>query len=318
MSKQILILYSRDTYPDGQKLYEHHVDKLNAQAAADKVMIECYYGVLAELVFWYDGDTYKVVEPRTGRDIASFDLVFFQKWKFEPQAGLAAAIYLDLNGVRYISRELRNQNPFDKLSEMSCLIASGLAYAPTLSAAAYTLHSDGTQLLAQYPLRYPVIIKPVDGTRGEGIRLLENEEALKRYFAELSPSDDTRLLLQTFISNDYDYRVTVMGGQVAYVLRRKASEGSIVNNTSAGGEAEFVESDNWISPEIADAVRAAKAVGREDFAGVDVLVGRDGRHVILEVNKSPEIQTGFGIDRKMHQLVKYLGTAADADKPTGS
>lgn len=317
MKKQILILYSRDKYPGGQRLYEHHVDKLNAQAVTDDVAIECFYGVLSELVFWHDGDSYKVVEPRSGRDIANFDLVFFQKWKFEPQVGLAAAVYLDMHHVRYISRELRRQNPFDKLSEMSCLLANGLPYAPTFSTAASMLHHQGLELLAKYPLAYPLIVKPVAGTRGEGIQLLRDEAAVRQYIAALSPDDDTRLLLQSFISNDYDYRVTIMGGQIAYVLRRSASEGSIVNNTSAGGEAVFVEQDEWTLPAISDAVRAAQAVGREDFAGVDVLVGHSG-HVILEVNKSPEIQTGYGTPRKMSLLARYLAQKASADRPTDS
>lgn len=318
MSKQILILYSRDRYPDGQRLYEHHVDKLNAQATTDGVAIKCFYGVLAELVFWHDGDAYKVIEPRSGRDIASFDLVFFQKWKFEPQVGLAAAVYLDLRHVRYTSRELRHQNPFDKLSEMSCLLAEGLPYAPTFSTAAYILCHQGVELLAKYPLTYPLIVKPVAGTRGEGIQLLRDEAAVQQYIATLSPDDDSRLFLQSFIPNDYDYRVTIMGGKVAYVLRRSASEGSIVNNTSAGGDAVFVEQDEWTLPAISDAVRAAQAVGREDFAGVDVLVGDDGGHVILEVNKSPEIQTGYGTPRKMSSLITYLAHEADADTPTDS
>lgn len=317
MKKQILALYSRDAYPDGQRLYASHVDMLNAQTATDGVDVECFYGVLAELVFWHDGEVYTVIEPRSGRDIASFDLVFFQKWKFEPQVGLAAAVYLDMRHVPYRGRELRHQNPFDKLSEMSCLLANGLPYAPTFSTAAYVLHKQSVELLSRYPLICPLIVKPVAGTRGEGIQLLRDEAAVQEYISTLSSDDDTRLLLQTFIPNDYDYRVTIMGGQIAYVLRRSASEGSIVNNTSAGSEAVFVEQDEWSLPAISDAVRAAQAVGREDFAGVDVLVG-DGGHVILEVNKSPEIQTGYGTSRKMSLLVRYLAHEAGVDTQTDS
>lgn len=308
--KEILVLYSRDTYPDGKKLYEHHVDMLNEQAEEDNIPVRCYYGILAELIFYYDGVSYTVTEPRSGRDIADFDLVFFQKWKFEPQAALAAAVYLDSRSVTFKSSELLRQNPFDKLSEMSLLVTAGLPYAHTVSTAKHILRSHGAEMIKTYPLQYPVIVKPIAGTRGEGIELLRGEAEFIAYIDGIDSDDVERVLVQEFVPNDHDYRVTILGDKIAYVLRRTAAGGAIINNTSAGATAEFVGEDEWGEPAIQDAILAARSVGREDFAGVDVLVGKDGRHIILEVNKSPEIQTGHGVTRKMSSLVKYLADEA--------
>ena len=78
-NNDVLIIFSRHVYESGQAPYIHHADILN-EAQGDDKKVNFYYGVLSELIFVYDGTELTVTEPRSGRKLSSFGLVFFQKW----------------------------------------------------------------------------------------------------------------------------------------------------------------------------------------------------------------------------------------------
>ncbi|MBI2798521.1 hypothetical protein HYX70_04495 [Candidatus Saccharibacteria bacterium] len=59
------------------------------------------------------------------------------------------------------------------------------------------------------------------------------------------------------------------------------------------------------------AIKAARVMRRE-VAGVDVIQDQDGQHLfLLEVNGTPQIDTGSMIEYKLNAMARYLDSAAD-------
>lgn len=297
--KEVLLLFSHNVYPSGRQLYKHHADILN-EVQGDATDLHFTNGYLHDLQFVYDGQALCVSDPHSGKDIADFDFVFFQKWMSLPQHAFAAAHYLQEKRVPFMSGEVRNQNPMNKLAELVLLLQGGLSLPKTVVAplgAIKALHAAGS-----LPFELPFIVKEIGGTRGSNNYLVDDIEQLTAIEKELP---QVVFMAQEFISNDCDYRLTVMGGEVAYVLKRSRKGGTHLNNTSQGGEGEIIPAQQLPASVLQAALQAAASTGRSDFAGVDMIV-HDDAYWVLEVNKTPEIQTGFDFGHKSKLLVEYI------------
>jgi len=126
-----------------------------------------------------------------------------------------------------------------------------------------------------------LVLKPLFGSQGQGVRKLEAEEALP---VPMQQYVDGVYYFQEFIETadaPHDYRVFVVAGKVVSTMRRLGS--GFVNNVAAGGRCEAVEADDAMA-EIA--LKAAKAVDI-DYCGVDVIQAATGEYYVLEVNSIP-------------------------------
>lgn len=128
--------------------------------------------------------------------------------------------------------------------------------------------------------RRPLVLKPLFGAQGKGLRLIRRPEDL--------PSAQEMAgvyYLQQFQSNatwDFaDYRLFVLRGRVIAAMMRRAA--TWITNLKQGGEPLAVAPDPKMERL---AIAAAEAVGAE-IAGVDVLVTADGAPTVLEVNSMP-------------------------------
>lgn len=151
-------------------------------------------------------------------------------------------------------------------------------------------------LLAKFPLdfdvinrefEFPIIIKTLAGTEGDGIMMCENVDQLKDISGILSKSPN-HVILQEFIKDSYgrDLRVIVIGGRSIGVMLRKAKSGFKANFSVGGEVTTFPMSSTieWL------AVESAQALGL-DIAGVDLLF--DGNEYrICEINSAPDFK-GF-------------------------
>jgi RimK family alpha-L-glutamate ligase len=126
----------------------------------------------------------------------------------------------------------------------------------------------------------PLVLKPLFGAQGRGLRLV-------RRARDLPPSEEVAgvYYLQRFIGVDRggfsDMRLLVSGGRVIAAMRRHASQW--ITNVKLGGRPEAYAPDR---DEADLAIRAAAIVGA-DFAGVDLIRGRDECVSVLEVNSMP-------------------------------
>ncbi len=182
---------------------------------------------------------------------------------------------------------------------------------------AYEIPIPKTTLLGEFineeylekEIGFPMIIKTVQGTKGGGVALAEDEFDLEYQVGELQETfgDDMPILAQEFIktSRGKDMRVYVVGNKAIGAVIRQSDdpEEQFKANIALGGNATYQE----VTPEIEKiAVSSAKALGL-DFAGVDLLFNDHGFKV-CEVNSSPSFE-GFEKDAQVNvpkAMLEYI------------
>jgi len=126
----------------------------------------------------------------------------------------------------------------------------------------------------------PLVLKPLFGSQGRGLRLIRNAD-------ELPASSEVAgvYYLQRFVGVErngfHDFRVLVSRGRVVAAMMRHSSHW--VTNVKRGGKPIAAVADGAMTD---TAIAAAAAVGA-DFAGVDIVLDGDGRPTVLEVNSMP-------------------------------
>ena len=126
----------------------------------------------------------------------------------------------------------------------------------------------------------PLVLKPLFGSQGRGLRLIRAEQDLPDLGAVKGV-----YYLQRYVAVERegfrDFRLLVSRGRVVTAMMRHAA--SWITNIKCGGRpvAAVVDADMK-----ALALAAAAAVGA-DFAGVDIVHDADGRPTVLEVNSMP-------------------------------
>jgi tetrahydromethanopterin:alpha-L-glutamate ligase len=165
----------------------------------------------------------------------------------------------------------------DKSMTSFLLSQAGVPTPPT-----WTMESDETAraLVEREAPRGPLVLKPLFGAQGKGLRLIRRPEDLPGREAIAGV-----YYLQQFQSNgaeDFtDYRLFVLHGRVIAAMMRRAA--TWITNVKQGGQPSAITPDPKMERL---AIAAAEAVGAE-IAGVDVLVKADGSPTVLEVNSMP-------------------------------
>lgn len=127
-----------------------------------------------------------------------------------------------------------------------------------------------------------LVIKPLFGSQGLGVRMLNNGSPLP---VPMQEHVDGLYYLQSYIDSGegawHDYRVFVIHAKAVAAMARHGA--TWVNNVAQGGRCEKIT----IQGEIAElAIIAAKAVDI-DYCGVDIIRDGKGRLYVLEVNSIP-------------------------------
>jgi tetrahydromethanopterin:alpha-L-glutamate ligase len=73
----------------------------------------------------------------------------------------------------------------------------------------------------------------------------------------------------------------VINGRAVAAMRRRGR--SWLNNVAQGADCEWIEADDELA---GLAVKATLAL-KMDYAGVDIMLDRDGRYTVIEVNSVP-------------------------------
>lgn len=135
----------------------------------------------------------------------------------------------------------------------------------------------------QAKLGFPLIIKEAFGSFGEQVYLVHTMEDLVKRVRSINEP----FMFQQFIHTSYgqDIRLQVVGNEVIAAIKRVSDHDFRANVTSGGR----MEKYNPSKEEIEIAVGATKAIGA-DFAGVDILFGRDETPIICEVNSNAHIR----------------------------
>jgi gamma-F420-2:alpha-L-glutamate ligase len=210
-----------------------------------------------------------LIIPRTGSETSYFTLAVLRH--FERQ------------GVAMVNGPAAIEAVADKLQTLQILSSAGLPIPKTI--------------LGKFPvdvnvvereLGFPVVVKTLKGTRGNGVLLCKDREQfndLANLLDGASPGAD--FIFQQYIkaSHGRDVRVLVINGQAVAAMERRSADGSFKSNISLGGVGSSFEPPAQMA-ELA--IKVAAALGL-DVAGVDILFDTNG-YRICEANSSPGFQ----------------------------
>ena len=138
-----------------------------------------------------------------------------------------------------------------------------------------------------------VIVKPLFGSMGLGMVRVSDEEMAFRVFRTIEQIRGVYYLQRAIEHDGVDIRAFVVGGRVLGAIERRSTGWR--TNLARGGIARSVALPERLN---GLAVRAAAAVGA-DYAGVDLLAGKDGTVYVVEVNGIPGwkgLQEATGLD----------------------
>jgi RimK family alpha-L-glutamate ligase len=148
--------------------------------------------------------------------------------------------------------------------------------------ATWTVQSElaARQIVRREAGHGPLVLKPLFGAQGYGLKLIRREDDLPPVEAV-----DGVYYLQRFIAvvgdGFRDLRLFVSEGKVVAAMTRHAAQW--ITNVKLGARPEWFEPD---AATVALALRAAAAVGA-DFAGVDMIRDAADTLQVLEVNSMP-------------------------------
>lgn len=158
---------------------------------------------------------------------------------------------------------------------------------------------------AEKTLGLPFVIKEAFGSFGQQVYLASTFDEAKKTVEQIGGKD---FLMQEFIatSRGRDIRVNVVGGQVVSAMLRY-NENDFRSNISGGGKAEKYAVN---AAQAQAAIAACQAVGA-DFAGVDILFGKNDEPLVCEVNSNPHFKSSYactGVDVSEHILAYIMET----------
>jgi tetrahydromethanopterin:alpha-L-glutamate ligase len=159
----------------------------------------------------------------------------------------------------------------------------------------------------------PLVLKPLFGAQGRGIRLI-------RELADLPPPEEVNdvYYLQYYVPRAgppfRDFRVFVCAGKAVAMMSRRGEDW--ITNVNRGAAPEQVSAQSEAA--LAKLAVAAAATVGADFAGVDIVPAPDGTLLVLEVNSMPAwsgLQSVVAIniaDAIADALLKFLADNAGA------
>ncbi len=174
-----------------------------------------------------------------------------------------------------------------------------------------TLCSINLKMCINFLKKYgKVIFKPISGSQGTGIEILETAERLKELLEEYHA-----ICLQKIVEDrGYDIRTLMIGDQFVCQYARYNPK-KLLKNIHFGAIPKSIEGMSEIDPEVTQFARSSLEISKKiqkiaelDIIGVDTLPSKDGNIYFLEWNSMPgfrgaEEVTGANI---AGEIVKFL------------
>ncbi len=154
---------------------------------------------------------------------------------------------------------------------------------------------------------YPIILKECFGSFGQQVYKADNRQELKDRILSIGAKP---ILFQEFIqsSQGKDIRLQVVGNQVVAAMYRYSDKGDFRANISNGGKMKSYEPSQ---KQMDLAVACCNILGL-DFAGVDILFGKNQEPIVCEVNSNAHFKniydcTGINIaDSILAYIIKKI------------
>jgi gamma-F420-2:alpha-L-glutamate ligase len=218
-----------------------------------------------------------------GRRLSRPDMIITRTGAETSYFTLAVLRHFERKGVAIVNGSAAIESVADKLHTLQIMSRAGLPTPKTILGK-FPVDVD----LIESELGFPVVVKTLKGTRGNGVMLCPDREQfqdLANLLDGAEPGAD--FIFQKYIrtSHGRDVRVLVVGGRAVAAMERHAVDGGFKSNVSLGGEAVPFAMPRAVARL---AVRAAQVL-HLDVAGIDILFDGDG-YCICEANSSPGFQ----------------------------
>jgi RimK family alpha-L-glutamate ligase len=184
------------------------------------------------------------------------------------------------SGVRVFDNNFLVQKySINKVTDTIKLAQAGIPVPDT-----YHILSFDKFLPSAKEMGFPIVAKMTRTGKGAGVYKFNNEVEFTNFLKGLvkREAEPKNYLLQKFVDYVYDLRVLVIGKSI-FCMRRIPGEGEFRANFSLGGKVELFDLDN---KGVELALNALHAVDLE-IGGVDLLIDKEDRRCILEVNHTP-------------------------------
>jgi len=180
-------------------------------------------------------------------------------------------------GVRVFDNNLTNHKySINKIADTVKLSLKGIPVPNSAYLRSFDHYAASAEVLG-----FPVVIKSTRMGKGAGVYKVDSPEELVKFIEKLKKEDKQpgAHMIQEFVPYVYDLRVLIIGSDV-YAMRRIPGEGEFRANFSLGGAVELFDLDESTRD------LAKKALHAIDMTvgGVDVLITKDEKKYILEVN----------------------------------
>ena len=141
-------------------------------------------------------------------------------------------------------------------------------------------------------LKFPVVIKKLEGSYGIGIMIADSMLGLKTIVQTLYREESVHqqgedVILQEFVKHKHDYRAHVLDGQVIAAMKRTPPKGDFRSNVSLGASTESIELSDI---EKQHCIMAATQVNARWCAVDFIRSDKENSPIILEVNSAPHTQ----------------------------
>lgn len=247
-----------------------------------------------------------VRNARTKKRYNDLDGIHIANWRKAPEIAMALARYTEKRGGKVMNGEIISFPAMTKLGEMVRMADKKIPLPDSFFVRDKYLVEMARREKLPHGFHFPLIVKSVAGSMGANNWLVHD---FNEFTHVVTQPLEQMVVVQNFVPNDCDYRVLIFGGKVCAVIRRSRRENAEthVNNTSAGGKGDMVPLDEFPETLKDISLRAAEATNRLDIAGVDIIVDSEtGKPYVLEVNKTPQIETGSNIDKKTDIFIDYI------------
>lgn len=189
---------------------------------------------------------------------------------------------------------LEHKYSIDKVTDIIKLALAGVPVPGTV----YLRDFESMYAKAR-EMGFPTVLKSTRMGKGASVFKLDSEAQLKDLLAglEAGGKEAKSYLLQKYIDYKYDLRCLVIGEHI-YTMKRIPASGEFRANFSLGGTVELF----YLDEEGQELAKKALSVVGMSVGGVDILVGKDGKRYVLEVNHTAgfvgmEKATGENIGR---------------------
>ena len=136
-------------------------------------------------------------------------------------------------------------------------------------------------------ITYPCILRPATHAQGKNLFLCQTFEGLQKAYLYTPCFVQDKYYISEYIPKVAEYRVCFIQGLVAWVANKIPKDPqAIAWNVAQGSKFENVSWKKW-PIDVIETAHKAYLISGLYFGGVDVIVDKDGRSYVLEINSAP-------------------------------